>query len=244
MSRIYFHSPSGEAELWGGERAWLGYVCSSVAIGLLNTRWNAGKLRPLVRPGHYLHDPRYDTDTAWASAFETAFSVGLDGDLLIFDGKPVSTFSVTLNTAMRVGNDAVQLAARIHGQCELHCYAEAGDRKWLAEIINRGLGTGVFRKNTGHREHESWEAVYRFLRESETEPVVLSFSGGDQFPNPWELEQDDGDWDGLSLDEQWHIGMEALRAKSGGLRLADPDKWHDFSFDDGVSVFDLLGAGS
>jgi hypothetical protein len=242
MSRVYFHSPSGEAELWGGERAWLGYVCSSIAIGLLNTRWNAGKLRPLVKPGHYLHDPRYESDTVWASAFETAFSGGFDGDLLVCDGDPVSTFSVTLNTAMRAGSDAVKLAARIHGQCELHCYAEGQDREWLADIIGQGLGAGVFRKNTGHRDDETWEAVASFLRESGDEPVVLSYSVGDQFPNPWEADYE-GDWEDLGLDEQWRIGMDVLRASSRGLRL-DPARWQDFSFDDGLSVFGLLRAAA
>ena len=240
MSRVYFHSPSADAELWGGERAWLGHLCSSIATGLLDARFSADKLRPLIKPGHYLLDARYDHDLqAWASAFETAFAVGFGGDFLVYDGKPLSAFSLALNTAMRVGNDAVKLAARIHGQCELFCYAEPQDRKWLAEIIDQGLGAGVFRKNTGHREDETWEAVGKFLRESEDEPVVLSFSGGDQFPNPWEAGYDDDLWDELDLAGQWRVAMDALRAKPGCLRL-DPAAWQNFTFDDGFSVLDIL----
>jgi transposase len=34
MSRVYFHSPSGTAEILGSERAWLGSLVSDLSIGL------------------------------------------------------------------------------------------------------------------------------------------------------------------------------------------------------------------
>ncbi len=76
------------------------------------------------------------------------------------------------------------LAARIAGQAEVHGFCEGIDRAWLAGLIDEGLKSGEFRKNTGypHRE-ESWEHVTAFLRARDDEPVVMSYSVTDSFPN-------------------------------------------------------------
>ena len=146
MSRVYFHAQSGEAELWGGERAWLGSLCSDIATGVLNLRHNGDRLRDLIAAGHYLRDARYQDPVRFAESLALSLSVGY-GPVLAWRGKEISTFSLLLNTACRVGGDALKLAARIHGQCEIHCYAEGIDRAWVAGIIDQGLTSGVFRRD-------------------------------------------------------------------------------------------------
>ena len=206
MSRVYFHSQSGEAELWGGERAWLGSVVSDIALGFIGVNdWE--RVRELVRPGDSLLDERYyprnGEQITWTERFKTSLRVGFDGDgTLACQGKPISSFSLLLNTACAVGSDAVKLAARIHGQCEIHAYIEGIDRAWVAGIIDQGLESGTFRRNTGypHRE-ESWEHVARFLRDRDDEPVVMSYSVCESFPNRYEA-----GWEppaGSDLRPQW-----------------------------------------
>lgn len=51
-------------------------------------------------------------------------------------------------------------------------------------MIDEGLGSGVFRRNTGYAaRRESWEDVSRFLRVRDDEPVVMSYSISGSFPS-------------------------------------------------------------
>jgi hypothetical protein len=273
MSRVYFHSPSGTAELWGGERAWLGSLVSDLTAGVMKLDYQGERIRELIQPGHYLHGEHYqghDRYLAWHNSVELNLSTAI-GDFLAWNGRDIGTFSLVLNTACAVGGDAVKLAARIHGQCEIHCYVEGVDRMWLAAIIGQGLAAGVFRRNTGYPHRtESWEHVQKFLRDRDDEPVVMSYSVTDSFPGPYvagwlppvdwrpedvsaaEWEALDGDeragrrsegtyeaWSELTDAEHWQIGMDALRAASGGLRI-DPAEWTAFRFGHELTMFDLL----
>lgn len=239
MSRVYFHSPSGEAELWGGERAWMGGLCQDLAIGIMDVRWNAAKFAVLTgRPV-----PEGSVFT-WADSIGLHMRVGEGA--LAWKGQPLEAFALILNTALRAGSRPVQLAARVHGQCELHAWCAGYNRAWLASIIDEGLVSGVFRTATGWREDESWEAVARFLRERDDEPVVLSYSVCVQFPNRdligmgWE-EDDDNAWDALPDQERWDRAFAALTAMSGGRELR-PAGWETFAFGHKLSAFDLLAS--
>src|SRR5215472_5272064 len=187
MSRVYFHSPSGEAELWGGERARMGSLVSDIALGFIGVG-DCERLRSLVRPGHYLlderHYPRHGQQVTWADSLKLSLRVGFDGDgTLAWKGKPVDSFSLMLNTACAVGSDAVKLAVKIHGQCEIHCWVEGSERAWVAGLIDQGLESGVFRRNLARGYAQGWEQVQECLRARDDEPVVLSYSVCDQFPN-------------------------------------------------------------
>lgn len=251
MSRIYFHSRSGEAELWGGERAWLGSLCNRVTLGILDIRHNGERISEFIDAAgddSYLRRPE-SRDFAglqrWRESVELALSVGMNEKTFAWKGRPLSMFSVELNTACRVGGDPLRLAARIHGQCELHCWCDGRHRSWLAGIIGQGLACGVFRRGTGHYADETWESVASFLRERDDEPVVLSYSVCEQFPDQyeagWEAPAGAGEdaWCDLSDAERWRIGMDALRAKRGCLQLS-PDGWDGYAFDHELSAFDLL----
>jgi hypothetical protein len=48
VSRVYFHSPSGEAELWGGELHHLHNVVTDTAITVLQLDLHDQRWRPLL----------------------------------------------------------------------------------------------------------------------------------------------------------------------------------------------------
>lgn len=268
MSRVYFHSPSGTAELRGSERAWLGGLVSDLALGMLDLRdiRHIDRLRELLHPDHYLHaypmNPGPGHGPSWANSYATAFHIGWDDrtPLMQYAGKPISTFSLVLNTAALLGNDAIKLAARIHGQCEIHAWVDGPNRSWLAGIMQAGLDAGIYRKGfwfndgpDGPRKwsDQGWGDVIALLQSRDDEPVVMSYSVCGGFPD-----YDIGDWmdrrpDGVDEDEhseawydlddaeKWRISMAGLRASGDGLELR-PDDWGSFRFTHELSVLDLF----
>lgn len=205
MSRVYFHSEHGTAELRGSERAYCGSLVSNLTAGFLRGVWgdDVDGLLALVRPDHYLH--KVDRTSVgwlapWVESFNTALTGVCSGDMLTWRGHRIESFALCLNTAMRYGNDAVKLAARIHGQCEIHCYVEGVNRWWLADLIQEGLDTQVFRAGFWYADgatvsdnpaqrpdrkwlDQGWADVQKLLRDRDDEPVVMSYSVCDQFPN-------------------------------------------------------------
>lgn len=269
MSRVYFHSLSGEAELLGAERAWLNQLCANVTAGIIASSGAHERLREIVNPQSYLRYPSAPGEfLRWKESVECAIRVGWDDQqLFMWRGQHLRIWEVTLNTACVVGGDALKLAARIHAQCEIHGYVEGPDRQWLAGMIDRGLDSRVFRRALsvpsaaarGSRVTRSlgWDQVTELLRSRDDEPVVMSYSVCDQFPNPdaaeWRLPDADDDhdddydqrcelWAALPLAEQWELGMTALRrrnAAGAGLQLC-PAEWRDFRFGHTLSALDIL----
>jgi len=243
MSRIYFHTQEGEAEVSGAERAYMGYICNeiftmSLGINDTDTPGRPSPLRSIVSPNHYCQ--RY-TGKQFNESLETALHVAMDGELLVVDGKRVDVFSAALNTAFIVGSDPIKLMSRLHGQCEIHAYIEGQNRAWIADIIERGRESGIMRAEMG------WESVVSLLRSNNELPVVTSYSVCEQFPNAraahWEPpENEDGeDWDAwydLASEERWRLGMIALREAS--LLEIKPDNWNSYYFRDGINGFKLL----
>jgi hypothetical protein len=196
MSRIYFHTPSGEAELHGSERAHLGELCADVAVGLLDLDGIRAeeKWQPLINQAHHIAQLTFQPG-GWRQTFETSFRVGGMGKpLLMWRGKPITTRTLILNTVLAIGNDALKLAARLHGQCEIHAWVDGKNRAWLADMMQSGLDCGVFRRGFPFRDGpgpdaperwstQGWEQVMALLRSSDDEPVVTSYSVGNSFPN-------------------------------------------------------------
>ena len=92
-----------------------------------------------------------------------------DGPLTL-NGTQYSLLDLQLNSAIAVGGDAMKLAARLHGQCEIHCYVEGPNRAWLASLIEDAFAKHIFRTGQG------WEETCTMLRKSADSPVVCSFS--------------------------------------------------------------------
>lgn len=280
MSRVYFHSPSGQAELRGSERAWLGSLVNQIATGVLDLDGfeTAERLKKYVHPSHYMASK--DTTSpgwvsSWASGYATAFRVGWGDPLICYQGRTLSTFSFALNTAVLLGNDQIKLAARIHGQSEIHAWVDGPNRGWLAEIMQAGLDSGIYRKGYHYDDHAGakqwqsmgWEDVIALLRARDDEPVVMSYSVCDSFPNAdigdylpaWpegiprthegydsfteaqkEERQDAYEaWYDMEEAEKWRISMAGLRASSKGLEIK-PEDWATFRFTHELSVLDLL----
>lgn len=231
MSRIYFHSPSGTAEVSGRERARFGVTCGDVALALLGVKFHNDPIQRLLPPGHYLQGAGFNP-----TSFETWFSVGDNRGLVLPDGRTANPFTVALNTVAVVGDDVLRFMARVHGQCELHGYIEGPNRGWFADLIDDGREDKLLRAEMG------WEATASLLRQRDDEPVVTSYSVCQSFPNPgiagWTDDQDGDGFYELPRDEQWSRALAGLRASQDGLEWK-PDRWASFRFGDGITAMEL-----
>lgn len=239
MSRIYFHTPSGTAEVRGNERAYFGAFCNNLTWGILHpyAQGNSPEIRRVFPPEHYIHG----TTTSFENTARIALAVG--SDTLRLNDRVIEPFALSLNTAFALGNDAVKLAARIHGQCEIHCWVNGENRRWIASIIQQGINSNFYRSDMG------WDKVVELLISNGIDPVVLSYSVCESFPNrhvaTWVAPIDeDGEpdidaWYDLPDDERWRLAFEGLTSSGGGLELT-PDKWSDFYFEDGYTALNLV----
>lgn len=222
MSRIYFHSPSGTAEIRGSERAWFG--CLTNALGIAPLRSDLLEVRDLVA---WKGDaPRRD-----AQMVELYLSVGAHKHEFIIGAERANCWDTILNTCIAIGNDALCLATRLHAQCEIHAWVQGSDRAWLAGVIRQGLSDGVFRSDQG------WPELITFLHERYDEPVVTSYSVCDQFPNRFAAnEGDDEAWYALLPEEQWSLALAGVQVMQFG-----PESLRR-RFGNGKTVFDVLEA--
>jgi hypothetical protein len=251
MSRIYFHSEHATAELRGSERAYMGIFCGNLLVATLEPlddfsyRDGSNPLQRLVPPDSYIH--AYAAGMQWTERFRQWARTSFGDDGFVYQDRRVARSTVALNTALAIGNDPVKLMARLHGQCEIHCWVEGPHRAWLAGIMQHGRASGLYRADQG------WEAVIDLLLSRDDSPVVCSYSVTEQFPDKglvadaglWEPGADEygeEDWDAwydLPTAEQWRLGMAALRGRAGrGLELT-PDGWDAYYFKDGVTGLDL-----
>jgi hypothetical protein len=247
MSSISFNTPSRDAMLHGSERHYLGHLSQSVATGFFLRSSSRERIAALLNPQHYLVGM---TDApGWLQQLETALAVsgfGM-GDLFVWRGRPLGTDTILTNTAMVVGNEVIQLATRIHNQCEIHGYVEGPNRVWLADLMQRGLDAGLFRRSL-QGDSQGWEQVIDLLRERDDEPVVMAYSVTNSFPNrfvtTWTPADDSDDaadaWYELPGEDQWRMSMDALRASTGLLEIK-PDHFHgSYHFGHGLSAIDLF----
>lgn len=252
MSCIYFHSQTSESTLRGAERAHLGMLAADTATALLNVWHQSDRLRSFIAPNHYM--TQQDTSPPhfahWVQAYETAFRID-SGELIMWRGHHIDSFTIYLNTALLIGNDQLKLAARLHGQCEIYCYVEGPNRAWLADIMQHGRNTGLYRPDM------KWEDVIEHLRERDDEPVVCSYSVTDSFCSPWTVLDDDkpdvtvkgGEdttdalyewWDTLDQTTRWALAMKWLRTHPA-MELT-PHRWQypDYYFEPQITAVDLI----
>lgn len=223
MSSISFNSINHVARVSGAERALMGQYCARsllFALGDLNYPYQDPPwIMKHVPEDSYLHESPIAHINTW-------LSIGHDN--LILNGEEYSIFTTQLNSALAIGNDAIKLMARLHGQCEIHCFVEGKNRQWLANIIKKGLDQKIFRGNMG------WDEVLELLERDSDGPVVCSYSVSDCFPNNYLAECDEE----TPYEEQWDLCMEKLRSGEGCLELK-PNDWDDYKFGAGISGFDF-----
>lgn len=239
MSGIYFHSEHGEARISGSERAHAGLLCNDLMIAALggDLEYSNDWLMKMIPTGSYAH-----TAPKMLKTYLRSYN-----SVLVIDDAEHSSWHIGLNTALALGNDSVRLLARLHAQCEIHCYVEGENRKWLADIIRDGRRTNIL------REGMFWEAAIELLESRDDGPVVCSYSVCEQFPDfiylpddhPLKLRDDDDRWDDfydLPEEEKWAACMIGLRSTNDRRELK-PDGWKDFHFGAGLSAFDVVAEG-
>ncbi|MDX3694871.1 hypothetical protein PV726_31960 [Streptomyces europaeiscabiei] len=171
----------------------------------------------------------------------------VDEPIVAYRGQTIRPLPLILNTAMELGSDPVRLAARLHGQCEINCWVNGRNRRWLADVIGDGLHTGLYPDGCG------WENLQHFLQERDDLPAVTSFS--EDFPAFWTAVDLDADltalhdegreavWENLRAQQRWRWGMRALNSRREEQLEIMPD-WADYRFDSGISLGDLLAPDS
>jgi len=203
----------------------------------------------------------YSMCEAVVTATSTALRVG--GLHLNVHGVKLCSTDLECNTALVAGSDSVALAAKLFAWCRAHCWVEGAARGWLADVISRGLQAGLFRDGHGWerpREGDHGPGVIPLLLKRHDEPVVLSYSVDDGFPNPFideELNTTDGqppvaasfgqeealdrltEWNALPYDEKWHTAMRDLRQHRPWARLA-PETLRHQTFWAPVTVHDVM----
>lgn len=254
MSRIYFHSQEGTAEVRGSERAHAAVLTQDLTRAGFGPMWESDPSRPhqirkLITPGTFynLNDPLGD----FRKSFDLWLNYHDKASFTLPDGRVVPAWDVVLNTAHRLGEPSVKLLTRLHAQAEIHCWVWGPNRNWLAKLIERGRKLGIMRSNMG------WESVIDLLRSSDERSVVCSYSVCEQFPNygiaDWDPpecrdeetgdEWDDYDaWYDLPAEEQWLRGMRGLNKADEGLtysRELKPENFDAYIYGSGVSAFDL-----
>jgi hypothetical protein len=267
VSRIYFHSPGGTAEVSGRERAWFGGLTDKIGLSLVDGYF-LRRLAEWMTLDLFERSVEGMRDGDLVATAHLAFRHGFESrPALTWRGQPIDTWTLGLNTVMTLGSRPVRLAARLHAACEIHTWVDGPNRAWLASLIDEGVASGIMRPQPDIDDAETtgWGAVTTLLRRTDTEPVVTSYSVCEQFPDahtstympPWpegvpekwdaltkeqqqEREALQESWYDLPADEQWRTGMEWLRAQSGGLEIA-PEGFDGFGFGSGFSWLDLMG---
>ena len=287
MSRLYFHSEHGEAELRGSEHHWLGHIARSIATAVWDLARDTDRgyelmalapegpdyLHKAMRdaqaeearnkdlyanrpPGiSYPHNATFTAQQQFRSALETALNV--HGFQVEVAGVRLHTTDVGLNTALACGSAPVQLAAKLYGWGEGHCWVDGKDRAWMADVIDKGLESGVLRRAIWYVDgvcdgpvawhpdrklsNQGWEAVQEFLRSRGDGPVVLSYSICDQFPNReiagWEPPlMPEGwrpDWaDGPEGLQEWECDYPDEADRLRYYRETAGDSWRDLPEDE------------
>jgi hypothetical protein len=218
VSYIEWNSEHGDpVRLSGRERAWMGSAVGDTACSFIS--FDDQTVRARINPEHYL--ARSMRPTHFIQDVGVSLRVGYDEAVLIdHDGTPLDSFSLLLNTILAIGNDPLCLMARIHGQCEIHCYVEGPNRAWMADLIDQGRAAGVYRPEMG------WERLAALLRSRDDEPVVAEYSVTGPFPRPpesWrpieDVDDDDAadqrseEWSALPAAEQWALAMAVVRSR-------------------------------
>lgn len=242
MSSLFFHSKNDKVTLYGSERAYMGLIINNLMLSVIGDPLSAESwLRPLFPEQHYLK--RLDR-FSFARSAPTVLRVSYDLKLMLPDIGSIDVWIMALNTAMVAGGDELKLFARLHGQCEVHCWITGfHDKQWLAKIIRSGLRKGIMRKN------QNWEKVVAFLLTTGNDTVVCSYSVCESFPNtsclpkshPLALRTDDEryyDFNAIPEDERWNLCTQGLIEKGGGLQITQ-NEWNNYLFGPGISAFDL-----
>jgi hypothetical protein len=241
----------------GADRAHFSFLAERMFVGLfdMDDPHNWEKIAP-----HVITDAYTDKRTALLNDIKGHFSAR---PALHIDGKPIDLFVAKLNTALSYGSDAMKLAARLHGQSELHCWVAGKNRVWLADIIENAPTT-IFRVDVATGE-SYWKPIIESLRETDEGDAVFSYSVGSSFPlveydkkfldSLSEMDDEDEEiereaiyysWAEKPYTERWDDTIDEFKeqTKTQMLELT-PDNWDSYYFGrgpDALNILEKLGA--
>lgn len=186
MSRIYFHSEDGTAEVSGAERANMDIMTEHWARGAIGLTLGSPTLdrhlyegfKPFINPeGRLANVPEQGFGEALGKTIVTRAFYDYAAPF-IWKGKPIKLSSLIANTVLAVGSDPARLATKIHNTCEIYGYAQGFHRKWLADVIEEGVEEKIFRK--GYWDFKDSEGSLKMLMgiemtEEEQTPTCHSF---------------------------------------------------------------------
>jgi hypothetical protein len=234
VSRICIHTRKGDViGISGSERFNMGFVVTDLFFGVLS-RLDFDEVKQFLPEDSYLRS-KINSQSFYKSLRVYAHTGGLIGAGFVYNGKHYDQFDIASNTVMRMGSDAVKLYARIHGQCEIHCYVMPDNIEWFNSIVKQGLKDRIFREGHG------WEDVLN-IENKNGSPIVFSYSVCDAFPNPytaeWEDDYGNDTFYDLPYEEQWDMSFNKLR-EDKSLEIT-PGNWKDYFLGDGISALDFL----
>jgi hypothetical protein len=229
MSRIVFHSPSGEARVCGAERARASCITRQLfALCIGYDGLNDDPIRRILPA---------DFPQAKSQARVSLEGYGHDDVAFIVDGTHIPLLDAQINTALVAGSPVIGFLARLHAQCEMHAFVEGPHRIWLANLIALGVNDSILRVFPEDADyHSGWNAVIGLLQRRNDEPVVLSYSVTSTFPNPHigrktSLKEEEA-FSLLARTVQWERAMRDIRCMPG-LRW-EPDTFFTQRFGPGA----------
>jgi len=172
MSYVIFSTVNRKVKLSSSERRWLACFCNEIFLKSLR-----------------LESFDYDYDAndhplkeyLWTCTSKRLAELHIKIDMTELAGYKVS--ELCLNTAMQMGSLPVRLAAYIDNCCETHGFFLPEVHKKVIDVINTGLDIGCYRSEQG------WDDV-KGLFATEKEPIVMSYSVSDCFPNSYLTEKE------------------------------------------------------
>lgn len=231
MSVIYFHHRNGHVdEIAGSERARMDVLTEKVALSGLNFNQAWGKrhwIQDLLPPGAMSQSAILDS--ANAPACLGSFGV----KHLQYRDKIWPAWQVRGNTALLLGSDLVKLCTRIHMECESWLRIESDNRQWFAGLCERALMEHIFSPGCG------WAQAIESIGNFNDSPIVMSFSGTQEFPCKDILADSEisaQDWSKMSHDRRWELGLVALRRSYPEI---SPGNFRTYRYGDGANFLNL-----
>lgn len=261
MSRVYWHTRDGGAELSGAERGW----CHHLAAGLATAAWDLTGFEVLERLGPIMQMiPEVPEGRYGANFLHRQFRAAVEADRharersragdhghFARSGGMIREFVRSFDTSLRVEPPRIVVAGHslrlssvnlntalvagsdpIRLAAKLHGWCEL--HCWVDGPHRAWLADVIDsgRQAGLYRPGMGWENVQVLLRATDTGPVVLSYSVTDQFPGPFQ-HPDAPAWpDGVP--RRW----DALTAEQQQTREAWEDSWRELdpgeTFDAGM----------
>lgn len=198
MSSVRWHFEDETLHMGGRERAWAAFLCKEIAHGVVKA----------VVPFEDYHD----VCDYWSSPFRES---GSD-----------HVFQSLIETVWAVGSRPIRLSILIHGYCEANLVFDGSAFAEVADTLQEGLRTGIFRP-----ESQGYEGVDRIIERLRRGGAwcVLSSSVTDGFPRCLPPAEEGGEWRELTKEETVELlTKKGLRFMAGD--FDQPRAWAAESF--------------